>query len=101
MKRLALWLFLGGALTGCSSLPRAGPTTNAVLASAATSAIRQYEIFDISPEVAAAVRHRKVRSFAARFGNVERPVEPTIGIGDTVAVTLWEAPGGILFASNE
>jgi polysaccharide export outer membrane protein len=68
---------------------------------AAGSSARHYEIFDISPQVVAAVQHRKPVSFAARFGDTERSLEPTIGIGDTVAVTLWEAPGGILFASNE
>jgi len=100
MKRLALWLCVGYVLSSCSTLPRAGPTTNAVLASAANSSSRQYEVFDISPQVVEAVRHRKYSSFATRFGNNQRSVEPTIGIGDTVAVTLWEAPGGILFASN-
>src|SRR5262245_50217513 len=101
MIRLALWLCVGCVLSACASLPRAGPMANDVIASAAGSSARHYEIFDISPEIVAAVRHRKPVSFAARFGDTERSVEPTIGIGDTVAVTLWEAPGGILFASNE
>jgi polysaccharide biosynthesis/export protein len=71
---------------------------NDVIASATTEA-RRYEIFEVSPQAIAAVQQRRAVSFAARFG--ERSVEPTIGIGDTVAVTLWEAPGGILFASND
>jgi polysaccharide biosynthesis/export protein len=71
-----------------------------VIASAGSESHR-YEIFDISPQVVSAVRHRRFGSFAARFGDTERSVEPTIGIGDTVGVTMWEAPGGILFASNE
>jgi polysaccharide export outer membrane protein len=69
--------------------------------SSASSPARRYELFDISPEVVAAVRHRKAGSFASRFGDADRSYEPTIGVGDTVAVTLWEAPGGILFASND
>ena len=71
---------------------------NAVIASGTTEA-RRYEIFEISPQTIAAVQQRRAASFAARFG--ERSVEPTIGVGDTVAVSLWEAPGGILFASND
>jgi polysaccharide export outer membrane protein len=101
MKRLAFSLCVGYVLSGCTMLPRAGPMANDVIASPAGSGVRQYEIFDISPQVVAAVRHRKAGSFAARFSDTERSVEPTIGVGDTVTVTLWEAPGGILFASND
>jgi polysaccharide biosynthesis/export protein len=72
-----------------------------VVASASGNPSHRYELFDISPQVVAAVRHRRAASFAARFGDTERSLEPTIGVGDTVAVTLWEAPGGILFASND
>ena len=74
---------------------------NDVVASASGGTARRYELIDISPQAVAAVRQRKAGSFAARFGDTERSIEPTIGVGDTVAVTLWEAPGGILFASNE
>jgi polysaccharide export outer membrane protein len=101
MNRLAVWLFISCTLGGCTMLPRAGPMTNDVLASATGSSAPRYELFDISQEVVGAVRQRKTGSFAARFGDTERSVEPTIGIGDTVAVALWEAPGGILFASND
>jgi polysaccharide export outer membrane protein len=86
-------------LGGCSTLPRSGPTTKDVMALASGPAAG-YELFDISPQVVAAVRHRSAGSFAARFGD-GRPVETTIGVGDTVSVTLWEAPGGMLFASND
>jgi polysaccharide biosynthesis/export protein len=103
VKRLTNWLCMGCvlgscSLSGCSWLPRSGPMANDVIASG-TAQTRRYEIFEISPPVIAAVRDRRAVSFATRFG--ERSVEPTIGIGDTVAVTMWEAPGGILFASND
>jgi polysaccharide biosynthesis/export protein len=98
VKRFAICLCAGSVLGGCAWLPRSGPMANDVIASATTET-RRYEIFDVSPQAIAAVQQRRAASFAARFG--ERSVEPTIGIGDTVAVTLWEAPGGMLFASND
>jgi polysaccharide biosynthesis/export protein len=101
MKHLAFWLCVSCTLGGCTMLPRAGPMTSDVVASASSSSVNRYELFDISPQVVAAVRQRKTASFATRFGDTERSIEPTIGIGDTVAVALWEAPGGILFASND
>ena len=61
---------------------------------------RPYELFDLSPSVVAAVRERGPGSFAASFGDYRRSVEPTIGVGDTVSVNIWEAPGGVLFASS-
>ena len=66
----------------------------------ADSAARSYETFDISPAVVTSLRRRGPGSFASRFGDYRRSTEPTIGAGDTVAVTIWEAPGGVLFASN-
>jgi polysaccharide biosynthesis/export protein len=101
MKYFAFWVCVSCTLGGCTLLPRAGPMTDDVMASADRGPAHRYELFDISAPVVAAVRRRKAGSFAARFGDTERSVEPTIGVGDTVAVTLWEAPGGILFASNE
>jgi polysaccharide biosynthesis/export protein len=106
VKRLVLWLCAGcvfggcSGLGGCSWLPRAGPMANDVIASASAEP-RRYDIFEISPEAIAAVQYRRAARFSMRFGGTERPLEPTIGVGDTVAVTLWEAPGGILFASND
>ena len=63
---------------------------------------RPYEIFEISPAVVTAVRQRGAGSFAASFGpgDYRRSAEPTIGVGDTVSVNIWEAPGGVLFAST-
>jgi polysaccharide export outer membrane protein len=61
---------------------------------------RPYEIFEISPNVVSAVQHRGPGSLATRFGDARRGAEPTIGVGDTVLVNIWEAPGGILFASS-
>jgi polysaccharide export outer membrane protein len=61
---------------------------------------RPYELFDISQSVVDAVRQRRPGSFAASFGDYRHSVEPTIGVGDTVSVNIWEAPGGFLFASN-
>jgi len=65
-----------------------------------TSGNAAYEIFEISPPVIAAVQRRGPSSLVRRFGDAKRSVEPTIGVGDTVSVNIWEAPGGVLFASS-
>lgn len=68
--------------------------------SSGNAASRSYEIFDISPTVIAAVQQRGPSSLVRRFGDAKRSAEPTIGVGDTVSVNIWEAPGGVLFASS-
>ena len=80
-------------------MPRSGPLTDDVVA-AADSAGRPYEIFEISPQVVAAMQRRGPASLARRFGDATHSVEPTIGVGDSVVVNIWEAPGGVLFASS-
>src|SRR4029077_14875457 len=100
MKFLTVSVCVCLVLGGCS-LPRQGPMAGDVMALAADNpAERPYEIFDISPHVVSAVQHRGPGSLATRFGDAGRGAEPTIGVGDTVLVNIWEAPGGILFASS-
>src|SRR6516225_10930426 len=98
MKSSTFWVCLCVLLGGCSALPRSGPMANAVINS--DESTRPYELFDISQSVVAAVRQHGPGSFAASFGDYRRSVEPTIGVGDTVSVNIWEAPGGVLFASS-
>ena len=101
MKFLTVSVFVCLVLGGCSVLPRQGPMAGDIIALAADDPInRPYEIFDISPNVVSAVQHRRPGSLATRFGDARRGAEPTISVGDTVLVNIWEAPGGILFASS-
>jgi len=99
MRFSTVCLCLGLAVGGCSALPRSGPMAGDVVTTA-DPATRPYEVFDISPPVIAAVQRRGPSSLARRFGDAKHSAEPTIGVGDTVVVNIWEAPGGVLFASS-
>ena len=99
MRFSALSICVSLAVGGCSALPRSGPMAQDVVSSG-NAASRSYEIFDISPTVIAAVQQRGPSSLVRRFGDAKRSAEPTIGVGDTVSVNIWEAPGGVLFASS-
>ncbi|WP_051390257.1 polysaccharide biosynthesis/export family protein [Bradyrhizobium sp. Ec3.3] len=96
MKLSTIWVFVGLAAGGCSALPRSGPMAGDVTASAS----RSYELFDISPHVVTALQQRGPSSLVRRFGDAKHSPEPTIGVGDSVVVNIWEAPGGVLFASS-
>jgi polysaccharide biosynthesis/export protein len=91
---------LACGLAACSELPSSGPSTSAVLAEGSGDpATKPYELIDIDPSSIEVLAHRPKSSFATRFGDHRLSVEPVIGVGDMVAVTIWEASSGGLFSS--
>jgi polysaccharide biosynthesis/export protein len=87
------------AFAGCSSISGSGPSARDVAEEAGNGAAPRYELVDIDPYVVETLRHRGPASFLAHFGDYRPSVEPRIGIGDTVAVTIWEAGAGGLFSA--
>ena len=99
MKFVAPLVCLGGvALAGCTALPTAGPNLRQVLDQSVTDGQRHFDVVDVDNHVVATLLGRPVASFHSRFQKYGEPPAPTIGIGDTVAVSIWEAGGGGLFS---
>ncbi|HEV2100596.1 MAG TPA: polysaccharide biosynthesis/export family protein [Stellaceae bacterium] len=99
MKFVARLVCLGGAaLAGCTALPTAGPNLRQVLDQSVTDGQRRFDIVDVDNHVVAALLGQPVASFHTQFQKYGKPPAPTIGIGDTVAVSIWEAGGGGLFS---
>ncbi|MCJ2026616.1 polysaccharide biosynthesis/export family protein, partial [Methylobacterium sp. J-067] len=91
------------AMSGCTLLPAAGPTATAIQAGAEVpeaggGLLARYEIIDINPATIEALRGRPLDSLLASFGDHRPSAEPLIGIGDMVAVSVWEAGSGGLFS---
>ncbi|MFJ7651304.1 polysaccharide biosynthesis/export family protein, partial [Methylobacterium sp. NPDC097299] len=102
MRALATVLLTAVAVSGCSFLPAAGPTTSAIETGAdvatAEGLFARYEIIDVTPAVVEALRARPLDSLLVTFGDNRPAVEPVIGVGDAVAVQVWEAGSGGLFS---
>ena len=102
MRVLPLLLLTACAVSGCSILPASGPTAHAVEAGAEVSTpeglLARYELVDVTPSVIEALRGRPLDSLLASFGDKRPSLEPVIGIGDYVAVSVWEAGSGGLFS---
>ena len=109
---MTLWrasvLSIAAVVAGCSYLPNVGPSADDVISQQTTVVPdsffdqhieQRYEIVDITPPVIELLHHRAPDSFSARFGDYRPSVTPTIGIGDSVAVTIWEAGAGGLFSA--
>ena len=96
-------LALAFALAGCSSLPSDGPTTSDVLQQSrvngeATGASR-YEVVDVDANVNTVLRRRPPDGFSSHFGDYKPSSDLRIGVGDYVAVTIWEAGSNGLFSA--
>ena len=102
MRAFPLALCAALAVSGCSVLPAAGPTARQVDAGAEVATpdglFARYEIIDITPAVVEALRTRPLDSLLASFGDHRPSLEPVIGIGDMVAISVWEAGSGGLFS---
>ena len=102
VRKPALAALTAALLGGCSVLPAAGPTSRAVESGAEVATpeglFARYEIIDITPAVVEALRTRPLDSLLASFGDHRPSPDPVIGIGDMVAVSVWEAGSGGLFS---
>ncbi len=102
MRSAALLLCTALAVSGCSILPASGPTASAVAEGAevatADGVLARYELIDITPAVVESLRTRPLDSLLASFGDHRPSLEPVIGVGDYVAVSVWEAGSGGLFS---
>lgn len=98
--RLGLFAILSAmTLAGCSNLPASGPSTSDIVSPSAENANFNFELIDLTPASLAALNSRAVDSFSGSFGDRSGAVETRIGIGDFVAVTIWEAGAGGLFSA--
>src|SRR5215469_3107933 len=98
MKIAFIVTSIGGlVLAGCSTIPTSGPTVSEVFDQAAATEPRYFDLIDIDDHVVRTLLSRPAESFHNRFSSYGKPPVPTIGIGDTVSVSIWEAAGGGLF----
>ncbi|MER2250515.1 polysaccharide biosynthesis/export family protein, partial [Methylorubrum podarium] len=58
----------------------------------------RYEIIDVTPAIVESLRTRPLDSLLVTFGDNRPALEPVIGVGDYVAVQVWEAGAGGLFS---
>ncbi len=90
----------GLAMGGCAMLPGAGPETGDVVAAKPGVAQIAYKVLDVSKDVVERLNTRKDNTFAGTFPERSGGASEAIGVGDYVAVTIWEAAAGGLFSST-
>ena len=98
-----VWLALVCVLAGCSTLPGDGPNADDVVRQSKTNGdgtgLSRYEIVDIDAATVSVLRRREPDGFSAHFGDYRPSADLRIGLGDYVAVTIWEAGANGLFSA--
>jgi polysaccharide biosynthesis/export protein len=102
MKQFILTGFAAATLmlSGCGTLPTAGPTTHTVLDQEMEGTKHRFDLVDISDGVITALHGAPHESFETRFKKYGLAPEQRIGIGDSIVVSIWEAAGGGLFSAG-
>lgn len=88
-----------GFLAGCAKLPSAGPSVEDIVRQSSTAAGAGFELVAITPRVNSVLAKRRADSFINNFGDYRPSVDPLIGTGDTISITIWEAAAGGLFSA--
>ena len=98
MRIWAPALVLALFASGCSSIPREGPSASDIVAERSAPAQR-FELVDLDMSVAQVLNSRRADKTIASFGDYRPSSQLRIGVGDQVTVTIWEAAAGGLFSA--
>jgi polysaccharide export outer membrane protein len=87
-------------LSACSSLPTIGPSSDEIQKSTTQPGEAAIQIVEVDDAVTRQLlAHRAQRLFADTLGNAEA-VPQTVGPGDVIEVSIWEAPPATLFGGG-
>jgi polysaccharide export outer membrane protein len=98
-----VWLAFFGLLTlaGCALLPASGPSEGIITKPAEDSAAaRAIQVVEVNANVVRQLQsRRKALLFSEVFGH-HQPTALSIGAGDTIEISIWEAPPATLFGGG-
>jgi polysaccharide export outer membrane protein len=88
-------------LVGCSSIPTSGPSSSQISKAAAPANPTGIQIVDVTDDVARKLfAERSIGNFSTTLGN-STSFQQQLGIGDTIEVSIWEAPPAALFGAGQ
>ncbi|WP_246660086.1 polysaccharide biosynthesis/export family protein [Rhizobium sp. FKL33] len=107
-KHIGVWAMMV-VLSSCTTLPRSGPTHQAIdsqasekLVSADKKSGVSYALVDITKNVVGHYEYSIISSLEAGFGvGRSAPPEVQLGVGDVVEISIFEAQAGGLFIPDD
>ncbi|MGD9544183.1 MAG: polysaccharide biosynthesis/export family protein [Methylocystis sp.] len=100
--RLCLAFALAALLAGCSIFPAAGPSRKDIVENVAptlTSPEPSFALVEIDENSLNVLGRRAPPTLRGYFGDYRPAAAQTIGVGDSVQITVWEAASGGLFSA--
>jgi polysaccharide export outer membrane protein len=100
-KLLGVSAVVAALLSGCSSLPTSGPSSSQIQKASVGSAANQagIQIVDLTDDVARKLfADRRTSDLATLLGQ-GTTFQQQLGIGDSIEVSIWEAPPATLFGA--
>ncbi|QEN88961.1 polysaccharide export protein [Labrys sp. KNU-23] len=107
MLRIPIILLITASLAACSSLPNAGPSAKTILSRQQNGGAQSrgvaspYSIFDVTAGTVAVLSRHRPTGFLGSFAAGGPPSSGTLGIGDMVSVSIFEASSGGLFGTSD
>ncbi|SDH63690.1 polysaccharide biosynthesis/export family protein [Paraburkholderia phenazinium] len=95
-------LVLGAAsLNGCSSIPTSGPSSAQIDRASGAANPAGIQIVDVTDDIARKLyAERSTGDFSSTLGNGTL-FQQQLGVGDTIEVSIWEAPPATLFGAAQ
>ena len=98
--KIAIHLMILSLLGGCSWLPSQGPTASAISDQATVDGKERFDIIEVNDQTVQTLLSQPAPSFETLFGRYGPPPVPTISVGDTLNITIWEGGDETLFGSG-
>ncbi len=102
MRRICGWVIVCASLTwitGCSSVPSAGPVARDVVENSSRDGVGRYVLAPLDEHAITVLAKRPVDTLRGHFGDNRPAPNQVIGVGDVINVTIWEAAAGGLFSA--
>jgi polysaccharide export outer membrane protein len=107
MSRLTCSVYLAAvafgtvSLFGCSSIPTSGPSSAQIDRASGASNPTGIQIVDVTDDVARKLfAERSTGDFSSTLGD-STLFQQQLGVGDTIEVSIWEAPPATLFGAGQ
>ncbi|AFC87151.1 polysaccharide biosynthesis/export family protein [Frateuria aurantia] len=106
MRRTTSWLALAFALSsslalsGCAGIPTSGPSTKDINNVAKQTKAAGIQIVDVNEAVAQKLLNERQQDDFTRTLGTKPSFQQQFGIGDTLDISIWEAPPATLFGAS-